>query len=126
MNNEFILGGMMENDVEEAIKTYNSLDRYIIEVDSKFAKLVGFTSNYFEKCSYLWKEDDKTIIFSNMFMRPSETGRGHFKNLVESIRKLGLIIMIPTPSREMCRICLKNGGKAKCDVNTGVNFIVFE
>ena len=76
----------------------------IIEIDTEPAKLLGFTSDKFEPCSYLWRKGNTIIISAIM----SET-KGAFRELMETIQQLGFDFEIPTPSLRMREIAAKQG-----------------
>lgn len=65
----------------------------MIELDSEFAKTIGFTSDKFE--GYLWYKDDIIIV---SFIRSKK--KGNCKPFIEALREK-YIIHIPTPSNIM-------------------------
>ncbi len=85
---------------EEKAKT----DR--IEVDSPFAKQIGFTSDRFD--GYLWKEG-KFISIS--FIISKQQGRGNLTKLFKNINKQGYKIEVPTPFPNMELILKCHGFK---------------
>ena len=80
----------------------------IINLDSKFGKKLGFTSDKFSPKSYLWKDKDRIII---SVIESKEEGRGYFSELMNNIKAEGYTIAVPTPIGAMCEIVRKKGFK---------------
>ena len=79
----------------------------IINLDTDFAKEIGFTSDRFMAgISYLWKSGNRIIISA---IESKQEGKGYFRNLLENIEKRGYEIAVPTPFARMKDICLRNG-----------------
>jgi len=76
----------------------------IINLDTDFAKELGFTSDKFY--GYLWISKN-TIWIS--FIESKQQGKGHFKALLDTIKEKGYDIIVPTPFPRMEAICLKWG-----------------
>ena len=76
----------------------------IIELDSPFARQLGFTSEKFD--GYLWKEG-KYIY--NSFIISRKRGKGNLRQLFNRIRELGYGIKVPTPLGVMRVIVEKYG-----------------
>jgi hypothetical protein len=70
-----------------------------IRIDTKSAKLLGFTSDKFEAYSYLWRTG-KTITISLIAAKR----KGAFRGLIETILANGYDFEIPTPSKRMRQI----------------------
>lgn len=64
----------------------------IINLDSDFAKKIGFTSDKF--AGYLWKKGNR-IIISTIFS--IEEGKGNLKSLFAEIESFGFKVIVPTP-----------------------------
>lgn len=78
----------------------------MIAVDSPCGIKLGFTSDKFERFSYLWKSGN--CIYVSMIQVLNEK-RGDFKTLVDNILSAGFTIKIPTPLGRMEYIVRKNG-----------------
>jgi len=76
----------------------------IIQLDSKSAKEIGFSSDLFS--GYLWKEDQLIII---SLITSKKEKQGFLKGLFDNIRNKGFDIFVPCPSVRMAGICLKYG-----------------
>jgi hypothetical protein len=76
----------------------------IIELGTKRAKEIGFTSDKF--WGYLWQEDG-TIIIS--FIESLHPGQGDFKRFCQGILAKGMAVEIPTPLGRMESIVRKAG-----------------
>jgi len=85
---------------EERAKT----DR--IELDSPFAKEIGFTSDKFD--GYLWKNGK---FMSISFIISKEEGKGNLTRLFKNINKQGYKIEVPTPFPNMELILKCHGFK---------------
>jgi hypothetical protein len=80
----------------------------IIKIDSEYGKYIGFTSDKFEVCSYLWGFPSFNGIMISLIIS-KEKGKGYFKNLIKNLEQAGITFRIPTPSNEMIRIGKKQG-----------------
>lgn len=76
----------------------------IIELDTFFARELGFTSDKFS--GYLWKKDNYIVI---SFIVSLFEGRGNLSNLFRSIQSKGFGIKVPTPFAKMKMICIAKG-----------------
>jgi len=88
----------------------------IINIDTEAAIKLGFTSDRFNPASYLWKQGN-TIIISFIISKQ----KGEFCKLIQTIRKLGYDFEIPTPSRRMIEIGIKQ--KWKLYKNSGIEYL---
>lgn len=77
-----------------------------ILLDTPYAKKVGFTSDKFRSCSWLWKMGD--YIYLSMLWSKKEN-QGYVTNLIDNIIKSGFGIKVPTPFPKMVMICAKRG-----------------
>lgn len=78
----------------------------MIEIDSDFAKEIGFTSDKF--FGYLWGfPETKRIIISNIESLYPE--KGNLRTLFINIEKVFNTIEVPCPSNRMKEILEKNG-----------------
>lgn len=80
----------------------------IIEIDTPKAKELGFTSDKFSDCSYLWEYGDNLIV-SCISTPEFEEHTGAFRNLMEKALGKYLNVIIPTPLRKMVEIGEKQG-----------------
>ncbi len=78
----------------------------LIDLDTPFAKEIGFTSDRFE--GWLGKEEGYIYI---SFIESLQPGRGHLSELFDSIVKQGYGIKVPTPFARMESICKAKGFK---------------
>ncbi len=85
---------------EERAKT----DR--IELDSVFAKELGFTSDKFD--GYLWKNGEYITI---SFIVSKQEGKGNLSRLFKTINEKGYKIEVPTPFANMELILICHGFK---------------
>ena len=76
----------------------------IIELDTDFAKELGFTSDKFQ--GYLWGYPDHIYI---SFIESNQEGQGNLSSLFDEIWKQGLTIKVPTPFARM-RAILEHKG----------------
>lgn len=88
----------------------------IIELDSPFAKQIGFTSDGFDKDCYLWGVPDKNLVWLSLII---STRKGAFRALMHNIQKLGYKFRIPTPLGRMLQIGQKQGWKLKSSLEYG-------
>ena len=95
-------GGMkkMNGDI------FDEIEDGIIELDSPFAKKLGFTSDKFD--GWLWKKGEYIYI---SFIISKKWKKGNFKRLLRRIEELGFGIKIPTPLGVMQYIVRKYGFK---------------
>lgn len=80
----------------------------IVFIDQAFARKLGFTSEKFEKESYLWKKG-KEIYTS--FIASTTPQRGYFTSLVNNCLKLGYTVKVPCPLPGMNVVVRKLGFK---------------
>lgn len=73
----------------------------IIEVDSEFAKKIGFISKRFISCSHLWGEGNRIIIQT---IECTDRRRGYLRDLFRAIWGLGAEIAVRTPLSTMEQI----------------------
>jgi len=78
----------------------------IIELDSPFARQLGFTGDKFD--GYLWKEGNYIYISAVISKKPK---KGNLKRLFRRIQELGYGIKVPTPLGVMRVIVKKYGFK---------------
>jgi hypothetical protein len=78
----------------------------IIEVDSEFAKKIGFISKRFISCSHLWGEGNRIIIQT---IECTDRRRGYLRDLFRAIWDLGAEIAVRTPLNTMEQILLHYG-----------------
>jgi len=78
----------------------------VIELDTAFAKRLGFTSDKFD--GYLWKDGGFIII---SFIMSKQEGKGNLSNLFHKIQELGYGIKVPTPFAKMKAIVQTHGFK---------------
>lgn len=76
----------------------------IIELDSDFAKEIGFTSDKFQ--GYLWKVEDYIYI---SFIKSINREQGNLSSLFSTIQEKGFGIKVPTPFPLMESICKQKG-----------------
>ena len=77
-----------------------------IELDSKLAKELGFTSDKFS--GWLWKENQFIVI---SFIESLHQGEGNLSKLFKKITSKGYGIKVPTPFPKMNAILIKKGFK---------------
>jgi len=65
----------------------------IIELDSEFARAIGFTSDKFD--GWLWRHNNFIFI---SFIRSKQKRQGNFGRLLDTILETGSRIKVPTPS----------------------------
>ena len=82
----------------------------IIDLDTPFAKEIGFTSDRF--LGYLWGEQDRIVISVILSLKP---GEGNFSRLMSAIEAKGLKILVPTPFPRMRAILIKKGYKMRIE-----------
>lgn len=85
---------------------FGKLEEKPILLDSSLGKEFGFTSDKFEKMSYLFGRGDTIII---PFICSKEQDKGYFKSLVKSIVDSGYNICVTTPSVQMEEILVRWG-----------------
>lgn len=82
----------------------------IIDLDTPFAKEIGFTSDKF--IGYLWKDGDRLVISVILSLDP---GKGNFSALMSQVEAKGLKILVPTPFPIMKAILIKKGYKMRVE-----------
>jgi len=87
-----------------------------INLDSAFAKAIGFTSDKFAPPSYLWKSG-KTVYIS--LIGSVAQGRGDFSRLLANLQEHGFKVKVPTPSNRMRSILEKKGFTRTVEVVRG-------
>jgi hypothetical protein len=80
----------------------------MIEMDSEFAKTIGFVSGRFLSCSYLWGEGNRIIIRT---IECTDRRRGYLRELFKAIWALGVEIAVRTPLSTMKEILVHYGFK---------------
>lgn len=78
----------------------------IIDLDSDFAKEIGFTSDKFDGYLWGWSKENKITI---SFIESLHPRKGNFRKLFENIEKITDKIHVPCPSEKMRQIIEKNG-----------------
>ncbi len=73
----------------------------MIEMDSEFAKKIGFVSSRFLSCSYLWGDGNRIIIRT---IECTDRRRGYLRELFKAIWDLGAEIAVRTPLSTMQEI----------------------
>ena len=82
-----------------------SIEKSIIEVDSRSGRVLGFTSDCFYPNSYLVKVARREIWISAIICL--EEGRGNFSKLVNKLHKMGYTVKVPCPLGKMREILEK-------------------
>ena len=77
----------------------------IIELDSEFAKEIGFTSDKFD--GWLWIDRGCCVLISLIVSK--QRRQGNLSNLFNAILSKGFDIKVPTPTNMMKAILLKKG-----------------
>ncbi len=80
----------------------------VIEMDSEFAKTIGFVSTRFLSCSYLWGEGNRIIIRT---IECTDRRRGYLRDLFKAVWNLGVEIAVYTPLSTMKEILVHYGFK---------------
>jgi hypothetical protein len=96
-----------ENVMGKKLPTY-IIPQGLIEIDSDFAKRVGFISSRFISCSYLWGEGNRIIINT---IECTDRRRGYLRDLFRAIWDLGIEIGVRTPLGTMEQILKHYGFK---------------
>jgi hypothetical protein len=96
-----------ENVMGKNLPTY-IIPQGLIELDSDFAKRVGFISSRFISCSYLWGEGNRVIINT---IECTDRRRGYLRDLFKAIWNLGGEIAVRTPLGTMEQILMHYGFK---------------
>ncbi|MDD1753845.1 MAG: hypothetical protein LUQ38_12250 [Methanotrichaceae archaeon] len=78
----------------------------IIELDSEFARKIGFVSSRFLSCSYLWGEGNRIVINT---IECTDRRRGYLRDLFKAIWALGAEIAVRTPLYTMQLILVHYG-----------------
>jgi hypothetical protein len=73
----------------------------MIELDSEFAKKIGFISKRFMSCSHLWGDGNRIIIQT---IECTDRRRGYLRDLFRAIWDLGVEIAVRTPLYTMEQI----------------------
>ena len=76
----------------------------IINLNSEFAKEIGFTSDKF--AGWLWKDESRIIISCIDSLQPNQ---GNFSLLLKAIQQAGFDVAVPTPLPRMKAILIKKG-----------------
>lgn len=79
-----------------------------IPVDSEEGKELGFTSDIYEPCSFLWKMGSD-IYVSIIITKSGQRRKGHFTSLINKIHSFGLGVKVPTPLAQMDVVLRKKG-----------------
>jgi hypothetical protein len=90
----------------EATAPENIIPQGIIELDSEFAKKIGFISKRFISCSHLWGEGNRIIIQT---IECTDRRRGYLRDLFRAIWGLGVEIAVRTPLSTMEQILVHYG-----------------
>ena len=80
----------------------------LIEVDSDFGKIIGFTSDKFDSDSYLYLDKKHFAIWISLIISKEEH-KGNLLNLLNNLKSLKFNIIIPTSSNRMLTISKKFG-----------------
>jgi len=80
----------------------------MIDLDTKFAKEIGFTSDKFG--GYLWKTNNHITL---CFIVSRQEGKGNLSSLFNLIWQKGYKIEVPTPLPRMLAIIKAKGFKQK-------------
>ncbi len=78
----------------------------IINVDSDDGKKLGFTSDKFDRTSYLFRAEDEIVI---SLITSRNEGQGNFRKLLETLEEKFRVVIVPTPSRRMRDILGRRG-----------------
>lgn len=76
----------------------------IINLDSEFAKEIGFTSDRF--AGWLWRDESRIIISCIDSLQPNQ---GNFSLLIKTIHEAGFDVAVPTPLSKMQAILTRKG-----------------
>lgn len=76
----------------------------IINLNSEFAKEIGFTSDKF--AGWLWKDESRIIISCIDSLQPNQ---GNFSSLIKAIQQAGFDVAVPSPLPKMKAILIKKG-----------------
>lgn len=106
LTEESVVMGVFFEKVIMKMKPGNQKRDGIIQVDQRFAKEIGFTSDLFERHSYLWIKGKEIYI---SFIQSKTPRKGHFTTLVNSIIQNGYIIKVPSPIQGMESVVQKLG-----------------
>jgi hypothetical protein len=96
-----------ENVLSKNLPAY-IIPQGLIDLDSDFAKRVGFISSRFISCSYLWGEGNRVIINT---IECTDRRRGYLRDLFKAIWNLGGEIAVRTPLGTMEQILMHYGFK---------------
>lgn len=97
--------------MEELFKSENK--EKLIEIDSDFGKIIGFTSDKFVEDSYLFLDKKNFLIWVSLIISKNE-GKGNFLNLLNNLKALKFNFIIPNPSKRMFGISQKFGFSELC------------
>lgn len=87
-----------------------------INLDSPFARKIGFTSDKFVEHSYLWKIRKTIYISLKESVKP---GQGDFSQLITNLQRRGFRVKVPTPSNRMTLILARKGFKPTREISHG-------
>jgi hypothetical protein len=79
-----------------------------ILVDSEIGKQIGFTSDIFNKQSFLFFHNNE-LWLSVIVIHPEQRGKGNFSKFLENCQKHYPVIVVPTPLFSMEEIVKKKG-----------------
>lgn len=82
----------------------NDPEDYCIDLDTEYAKSIGFTSDKFD--GWLWHSPSRITI---SFIISKEPGKGNLSRLFDAILEQGLAVAVPTPSDKMRAILERKG-----------------
>jgi len=77
-----------------------------IDVDSEYAKSIGFTSDKFD--GWLWRKEGETRIMVS-FIKSTDPGKGNLSRLFDAVHAQGLAVAVPTPLGKMQAILTRKG-----------------
>lgn len=97
----------VENGIGKNLPKY-IVPQGLIELDSDFARKVGFVSSRFISCSYLWGEGNRIMINT---IECTDRRRGYLRDLFKAIWDLGVEIAVRTPLGTMEQILVHYGFK---------------
>jgi hypothetical protein len=95
----------VKNEIDKNLPKY-IVPQGLIELDSDFARRVGFVSSRFISCSYLWGDGNRIIINT---IECADRRRGYLRDLFNSIWELGIEIAVRTPLGTMAQILVHYG-----------------
>lgn len=86
------------------MRTEQEIRNGIIELDTPFAREIGFTSEDFS--GYLWRHGDRVIV---SLIESRHPGQGNLSRLFAAIEARGLRVAVPTPFAHMQAILRRKG-----------------